>query len=257
MVFSCVILRWMHLAGSFFMVCCPFLGSPCMYVNYVSYVVFPCFSISCGRCERVFDGFFKVLCMNALFAFLRCVFQKRCRFLCNPPCCSLIFARAKTKKSVLINYQTMENAKRKTRRTLFEYRDDRSRELLHVFNEELGRSSYDNVVDVLRRVVSRPCSRFWVSEERAFRIVSSMRRRPLPSNYHPLKRAMYEEINRRCEQLSLSHPDWPLSRCVYHVVSHEAPKFYLSVASAHALICKERNRCRVAHLLKLRRLLSA
>ena len=54
----------------------------------------------------------------------------------------------------------MENAKRKTRRTLFEYRDDRSRELLHVFNEELGRSSYDNVVDVLRRVVSHPCSRF-------------------------------------------------------------------------------------------------
>ena len=70
MVFSCVILRWMHLAGLFFIVCCPFLVSPCMYVNYVSYVVFSCFSISCGRCERVFDVFFKVLCMNALFVFL-------------------------------------------------------------------------------------------------------------------------------------------------------------------------------------------
>ena len=246
---SCRVVFHSMLSLSWLSLVCTSTTSPTLF-----FPVFPFLVVDVSVFLMVF---FKVLSVSDLFAFLRCVFQKRCRFLCNPPCCRLIFARAKTKKSVLINYQTMENAKRKTRRTLFEYRDDRSRELLHVFNEELGRSSYDNVVDVLRRVVSRPCSRFWVSEERAFRIVSSMRRRPLPSNYHPLKRAMYEEINRRCEQLSLSHPDWPLSRCVYHVVSHEAPKFYLSVASAHALICKERNRCRVAHLLKLRRLLSA
>ena len=45
MVFSCVILRWMQFAGSFFMACSPFLDRLCMYVNYVSYVVFPVFLI--------------------------------------------------------------------------------------------------------------------------------------------------------------------------------------------------------------------
>lgn len=170
----------------------------------------------------------------------------------------LVLYLCKRKKSVeKMNNQAMEKTKRKTRRTLFEYRDERSRELLRVFYEELGASSYDNVYDVLRRVVSRPSSRFWVSEERAFRIISSMHRRPLPARCHPLKREMYEEIFRRCKALQLLHPEWPLSRCVYHVVSHEAPKFYLSVVSAHSLICEERNRCRAAYLLKLRRLLSA
>ncbi len=79
------------------MVCCPFLGSPCMYVNYVSYVVFPCFSISCGRCERVFDGFFKVLCMNALFVFLRCVFKKDVGFFAIRPAAGLSLQERKRK----------------------------------------------------------------------------------------------------------------------------------------------------------------
>lgn len=151
----------------------------------------------------------------------------------------------------------MKKEKKMTRRASFEYHADRSRELLKVFNEELGVSDTDRMEDVLRRVVNRPSPRFWVSEERAFRIVSSMRHRPLPSTCHPLKREMFAEIYRRSMALSSQRPDWPLKWCVYHVVNHEAPKFYMAVATAHALICQERNRCRIANMLRLRRLLSA
>ena len=151
----------------------------------------------------------------------------------------------------------MKKQMKRTRRATFEYHADRSRELLKVFNEELGFSHYDCVLDVVQRVVNRPSSRFWVSEERACRIVSSMCRRPLPSKCHPLRREMFEEIHRRSMHLWGMHPNWSLKRCVYYVVNHEAPKFYLAVATAHALICQERNRCRVENMLKRRRWLSA
>lgn len=151
----------------------------------------------------------------------------------------------------------MKKDMRKVRRATFEYHADRSRELLKVFNEELGVSEKDRMEDVLQRVVNHPSSRFWVSEERALRIVSSMCRRPLPPKCHPLKREMFEEIHRRTMRLVRQHPDWSLKRCVYHVVNHEAPKFYLAVASAHSLICQERKRCRLENMLRLRRWLSA
>ena len=151
----------------------------------------------------------------------------------------------------------MGKNKKVSRRTAFEYRDDRGRDLLEVFNQELGKHDHELVEDVVRRTVNRPARRFWVSEERAYRIVSSMCRRPLPSKCHPLRREMFEEIHRRSMHLWGMHPNWSLKRCVYHVVNHEAPKFYLAVATAHALICQERNRCRVENMLKLRRWLSA
>ena len=152
---------------------------------------------------------------------------------------------------------TMKTKMKRARRAPFEYHADRSRELLKVFNEELGFSDNDHVDDVVQRVVDHPSSRFWVSEERAWRIISSMRRRPLSSKCHPLRREMFEEIYTRSMHLCVMHPDWSLKRCVYYVVNHEAPKFYLAVATAHALICQERNRCRVENMLKLRRWLSA
>lgn len=151
----------------------------------------------------------------------------------------------------------MKKQMKRACRATFEYHADRSRELLKVFNEELGLSDNDRIEDVLKRVVNHPSSRFWVSEERAWRIVSSMCRRPLSSKCHPLRREMFEEIYHRSKRLSRHRPEWSFKRCVYYVASHEAPKFYLAVATAHALICQERNRCRVENMLRLRRWLSA
>ena len=84
-----------------------------------------------------------------------------------------------------------------------------------------------------------------------------MCRHPLPSGCHPLKREMFEEISRRCEALAESHPEWQLSRCVYYVVNHEAPKFYLTAIRAHVIICEERRRCKAEMMKRLQRMVSA
>lgn len=82
-----------------------------------------------------------------------------------------------------------------------------------------------------------------------------MYRRPLPVNCTPLKREMFEEIKRRSEELLIIHPDWPLSRRVYFVVGREAPKFYLSLSSAHAIIHEYQQKCKKEQMQRLRHLL--
>ena len=147
----------------------------------------------------------------------------------------------------------MNEKNMKSARSSFEYRDDRARDLHEVFKRELGLVPGENMLHLLQRVVNSPSRRFWVSEERAFRIVSSMMRRGLPPHCPALKREMFEEIARRAELLLKVHPDWPLSRRVYYVVNGRAPKFYISVKRAHAIICKERVRCEKERMLSLLR----
>ena len=70
----------------------------------------------------------------------------------------------------------MKKARRTTRRSLFEYRDDRNRDLLEAFKRELGRVEGESLDDVLQRAVDSPARRFWVSEERALRVVLALPR---------------------------------------------------------------------------------
>ena len=144
---------------------------------------------------------------------------------------------------------------RKSHRASFEYSEDRARNLLEVFNREFEICDCLGMMDVLRIVVNCPARRFWVSEERAFRVVSSMYRRPLPATCHPLKREMYEEIKRRCELLLETHPHWPLSRRVFYVVSHEAPKFYMALSTAHLTLAKARRVQGVENMQRLHQML--
>ena len=142
-------------------------------------------------------------------------------------------------------------------RSAFEYRDERNRNLLEVFNREFELCDGLTVEEVVSIAVNQPARRFWVSEERALRVVSSMYHRQLPMKGHVLKREMFEEIKRRCERLLDEHPTWPLSRRVYYVVNREAPRFYISASAAHVIICEEKKRCKRETMQRLHRLLSA
>ena len=144
-----------------------------------------------------------------------------------------------------------------SRRTPFEYGDDRGRDLLRAFKREFEICDCLGMIEVLRMVVDSPAERFYVSEERALRVVSSMYRRPLSPSCNRLKREMFEEIKRRCDRLLDVHPDWPLSRRVYYVVGRPAPKFYLSVSSAHAILIAYQRKCREEQMQRMRRLMRA
>ena len=152
---------------------------------------------------------------------------------------------------------TMMTLKRVPCRTSFEYRDDRGSNLLEVFNRLFIATPDAHVDDILLRTVNHPARRFWVSEERALRVVRTMRRRGLPATCNPLKREMYEEIYRRVCRLQTEHPDWPLKRRVYAAVNEEAPKFYLSPGCAHVIVLEEKKKCRIETMRRLSRFLAA
>lgn len=140
-------------------------------------------------------------------------------------------------------FKTMKENKRVAHRTPFEYGDDRMKDLLRVFYNQLGDTD-TTVTEMVKNAVASPSERFWVSEERALRVVSAMERGSYVCKGSYLKREMFAEIHRRCCQLAVTHPDWTLSRRVSYVVNHEAPRFYMSESNAHSLICRERRRAR-------------
>lgn len=90
--------------------------------------------------------------------------------------------------------------------------------------------------DIAERLAECPSPRFWISEERAFRIV----RRCLQSGVLPKVRAntaaMYAEIVRRVRQLLATQPGRDVRATVYEVVNSPAPSFYVTPAYARTLM---------------------
>ena len=104
----------------------------------------------------------------------------------------------------------------------------RNRELKRAFRQVLSHKKYFNIKKDFELVVNMPCSRFWVSEERATAVISSMLRgRPILDTMRPTKREMFLEIFRRVEEKQKEFPDMPLCDIVFFVVNSPAPKFYM------------------------------
>ncbi len=141
-----------------------------------------------------------------------------------------------------------------TPRCSFEYEDQRNRDLMCAYKKVFSQSVGVTMPQVLAAVVKMPAERFYVSEERAFRVVSSMYRRPLPESITPCKRRMYEEIKVRAERVRERCPQWSLSRCVMYVVNQPAPEFYITVNTARNILCKTRRECRESQRRKLQQL---
>lgn len=122
---------------------------------------------------------------------------------------------------------------------ILEFTDERNQELIIAFRETLRRRSYIIIADVMEEVVNMPCSRFWVSEERAMVVVGAMMKgRPILCTMRPTKREMFREIYRRVLALQKDFPGKPLFELVVTVVNSPAPKFYMTPRSAMETIYK-------------------
>lgn len=118
-----------------------------------------------------------------------------------------------------------------------DFTDLRNRELMLTFRRVLAERRYFNVREDFRLVVDQPCSRFWVSEERAAAVVSAMLRgRPVLAGMRHSKQEMYREIHRRVLAMRASDPSAPLFDLVFAVVGSPAPRFYLSPKYAADII---------------------
>ncbi len=115
----------------------------------------------------------------------------------------------------------------------------RNSELLRAFRKVFAQKAFFDITKDYGQVVNTPCSRFWISEERATAVISAiMRGQPILSSMRPTKREMFLEIYRRVLAMRNDNPDMPLCDIVFHVVNSPAPKFYMKPRHAREIIYK-------------------
>ena len=125
---------------------------------------------------------------------------------------------------------------------ILDFTDERNHELLTVFRNTIASRSFIDIEEVSEAVVNTPCSRFWVSEERALRVINALiKGLPVLRAMRPAKREMFKEIYRRFVKLRRSLPKASVFEGVIKVVNSPAPKFYMTPRSAMATIYKIKN----------------
>lgn len=127
----------------------------------------------------------------------------------------------------------------KKKNCICEFASERSELLLRNFRESIARQSVISRQKAFREAVEAPAPRFWVSEARAMRIISSLLNGiDLTEGMRPEKRRMYHEIFRRVKEIKEKNPQTPLGDIVFEVVNNEAPHSYISWQSAAKLVSK-------------------
>lgn len=130
----------------------------------------------------------------------------------------------------------------KYRGCVLEFTDERNRELMRAFRDAVSKSSFIDITEISSVVVNMPCSRFWVSEERARVVVAALAKgKPVLDAMRPTKREMFREIYGRVLAMRETRPDAPLRELVMKAVLSPAPKFYMRPRCAMEIIYRIRN----------------
>lgn len=120
----------------------------------------------------------------------------------------------------------------------FEYQDERDKDLMRAYHEQIA--SCDTIVlsDIFRNVVEMPSARFWVSEERAAIVIARMFRGDKLEKMRPNAREMYFEIYKRVVSEMETYPDKSIAEIIFQVIRQSAPKFYLTPDTARVIVTR-------------------
>ncbi|MBO4785730.1 MAG: hypothetical protein J5510_01535, partial [Prevotella sp.] len=128
---------------------------------------------------------------------------------------------------------------------ILEFTDQRNEELMRAFRMAIDKSDFIDIAEISEMVVNTPCSRFWVSEERAMVVVAAMLKgKPVLNFMRQTKREMFKEIFARVITLRKEHPKAKLFELVMKVVNSPAPKFYMRPRCAMEIIYKIKKKSR-------------
>lgn len=120
----------------------------------------------------------------------------------------------------------------------------RDAELMRVFKAALHDADHIDMDEIGRKMVETPCSRFWVSEERATAVISAvMRGEPILQTMRGERKEMFEELADRVSRLRTGQPQTPLYDIVLKAVHSPAPKFYLTARYAMQVIYRMKKDC--------------
>lgn len=129
---------------------------------------------------------------------------------------------------------------RKTNST-FEYAEERGHCLLTAFRRVMASSGALTQEEACRMAAESTAPRFWVSEERARRVIVKMLEgRDETGRMLPEKRRMYGELFMRCRRILASSPGADIDDVVFEAVNQPAPSHYMSVATARRIIMTHR-----------------
>lgn len=117
-----------------------------------------------------------------------------------------------------------------------EYEEERNHDLMRVYHELICASDFISLPYIYKEVVNMPSTRFWVSEERAAIVISSMMKGDKLLYMRPTKREMFKEIYRRAMQLKREQPALSVYDIAFKVVRQPAPKFYITPGYAKSII---------------------
>lgn len=122
-----------------------------------------------------------------------------------------------------------------------DFTPQRNRELMQAYRRHLSSRSFIDLHEVCSEVANSPCSRFWVSEERATVVMSALLKGQYAlDSMSQQKREMFLEIFRRVSAMRQEQPDMTLSDVVFLCVNSPAPRFYMTSGSVLQTIWKIR-----------------
>ena len=112
---------------------------------------------------------------------------------------------------------------------------------MRVYQEELSKAGYIIMPKIFEQVANSPCSRFWVSEERAAIVISTLLAGKVIPNMRKNKREMFDEIFRRFLIVREQYPEKSIYALAIMVVNQPAPKFYMTPRTVGELIYRIKN----------------
>lgn len=113
---------------------------------------------------------------------------------------------------------------------------------MNAYRKAISDRDFIDIKEVSEIIVDTPCSRFWVSEERATVVVSLLLKgQPALDGMRPLKREMFTEIYNRTLRYREQYPEKSLFDQVMLAVNSPAPKFYMRPRCAMAIIYRIKN----------------
>lgn len=120
-----------------------------------------------------------------------------------------------------------------------DFTEQRNRELYRAFKHHfLAACPGTPLLEIYRRSVKSPVSRYYVSEEEACNKVFRLINTGKIYVKTPVRRKMYRDIACRALRLYKTFSGKTLRQCVREVVNQPAPEFYLQPASARTILSR-------------------
>lgn len=137
-------------------------------------------------------------------------------------------------------------------RTQNEYHEERDKDLWHTYQQVCEQQQHSTDMEAVRRSVQHEAPRFYVSDERAARVLSWIAGGDARmERMVPKRREMFHEIYRRTMALRAQEPDCALVELVRRVVCGRAPEYYLTPQSGYMILRQMRRRRRIERMRQL------